>query len=165
LNRPDAVITLGDLKPQWLARLSGLKLPIIGVHGNHDVEGELEELGIRDLHLERAEIGSWSFSGFEGCVRYRDGPHQFTQEEATELVRRLPAAEVLICHAPPWGVNDEPDDPVHTGFRGLRAWVERYEPRYLLHGHTQPDPRTRTYRFGPTSVVWVRGSLLLDLER
>jgi hypothetical protein len=29
-------------------------------------------------------------------------------------------------------VNDDPDDPAHTGFRALRAWVERTRPRYLL---------------------------------
>jgi Icc-related predicted phosphoesterase len=135
----------------------------LGVHGNHDHEHELAELGIRDLHLARAEVGGWSFAGFEGCVRYRDGPHQYTQEEAAVLARRLPAADVLLCHCPPWGVNDERDDPAHVGFRALREWVERHQPRYLLHGHTTPDPRTRVHRLGPTNVIWVRGAVTIDL--
>jgi Icc-related predicted phosphoesterase len=165
LNSPDAVITLGDLEPSWIASLAGLDLPRLGVHGNHDGEGVLAALGIRDLHLSRAEVGSWSFNGFEGCVRYREGPHQFTQREAARLARRLSAADVLISHCPPWGVNDDPEDRAHVGFRALRDWVERHRPRYLLHGHTTPDPRSQTHHVGATEVVWVRGAVLVELER
>jgi hypothetical protein len=75
-NHPDAVVTLGDLEPDWIASLAGLDLPRLGVHGNHDGEHELTATGIRDLHLSHAEVGGWSFAGFEGCVRYADGPHQ-----------------------------------------------------------------------------------------
>jgi uncharacterized protein len=47
---------------------------------------------------------------------------------------------------------------------GLREWVERHRPRYLLHGHATPDPRTQTHRLGDIEVVWVRGVALLELE-
>jgi hypothetical protein len=72
-NHSDAVVTLGDLQPDWIASLGTLDLPRLGLHGNHDGEDELATLGIR-LHLSRAQVGGWSFAGFEGCVRYRDGP-------------------------------------------------------------------------------------------
>ena len=163
-NRTDAVVTLGDLRPGWLAPLGAVRVPCLGVHGNHDGEDDLHAAGVRDLHLRRAEVGGWSFAGFEGCVRYRDGPHQFTQQEAWALAERLPPADVLLCHCPPSGVNDEPDDRAHVGFEALRAWVERHEPRYLLHGHTTPDPRRRVHRLGSTRVVWVRGAQAVLLE-
>jgi uncharacterized protein len=165
LNEPDVVVTLGDLEPNWIASLSTVDVPRIGVHGNHDGEGELTALGISDLQLSRVEVGGWSFAGFEGCVRYGDGPHQYSQEDAAEMAGRLPAADALICHCPPAGVNDEPDDPAHVGFEALRDWVGRHEPRYLLHGHTTPDPRTRVDRLGATEVVWVRGEALIELRR
>jgi uncharacterized protein len=164
-NRPDAVVTLGDLDPAWTAPLETLDLPRLGVHGNHDGENQLAAAGIRDLHLTLVRVGGWTFTGFEGCVRYGDGPHQYSQDEAAALARRLPPADVLLCHCPPWGVNDEPDDPAHVGFTALRAWVERHQPRYLLHGHTTPDPRRRTHRLGGTKVVWVRGASVVELER
>jgi uncharacterized protein len=164
-NQPDAVVTLGDLDPAWIASLATLDLPRLGVHGNHDDEHELTTIGIQDLHLSQRQVGGWSFTGFEGCVRYGDGPHQYTQEEACALVRRLPPADVLLCHCPPFGVNDEPDDPAHMGFVALRSWVERTQPRYVLHGHTTPDPRRRTHRFGATEVVWVRGASVVELGR
>ena len=163
-NPVDAVVTLGDLRPAWIASLREVGVPCLGVHGNHDAPGDLDAVGVRDLHLARADVGGWSFAGFEGCVRYRTGPHQYTQAEATVLARRLPAADVLLCHCPPAGVDDEPDDPAHAGFDALRAWVERHAPRYLLHGHTTPDPRRRVQHVGRTRVVWVRGARTVVLE-
>jgi hypothetical protein len=163
-NRPDAVVTLGDLPPEWLDGLYAVDLPKLGVHGNHDAEDSLQLAGVRDVHLDRAEVDGWSFAGFEGCVRYGKGPHQYTQAEAERLVRKLPPATVLLCHCPPAGINDEPDDPAHVGFAALRDWVDRHGPRHLLHGHTTPDPRTRVGRAGPTAVRWVRGARMIVLE-
>jgi Icc-related predicted phosphoesterase len=163
-NAAGAVVTLGDLEPEWLWSLDRVKLPKIGVHGNHDDDGTLATLGVEDVHLRRMEIGDWSFAGFAGCVRYGRGPYQFTQRQAAKLAKHLPAADVLVCHCPPRGVNDEPDDVAHLGFEALRAWVERHRPRYILHGHTTPDPRTRTNRFAGAQVVWVRGSRIVELR-
>ena len=162
-NDPDAVVTLGDLPADWMAELAGLDVPRLGVHGNHDAEGLLEGAGVENMHLRVADVGGWTFAGFEGCVRFSPGPHQYTQEEALALGRELPAAEVLLGHCPPAGVNDEPDDPAHIGFNVLREWVERHGPRYVLHGHTTPDPRHRTTRFGDTEVHWVRGARVIAL--
>jgi len=164
-NAVDAVVTLGDLEPACLASLATAGVPLLGVHGNHDAPGDLAALGIDDLHLRRALLGGWSLAGFEGCVRYRDGPFQYTQEQAAALAERLPAADVLVCHCPPQGVDDEPGDPAHAGFAALRAWVDRHRPRYVLHGHTTPDPRTRVHRLGATEVVWVRGARVVELRR
>ena len=62
---------------------------------------------------------------------------------------RLPAADVLLAHSPPEGVNDEPDDRAHRGSPALRAWVERNRPGWLLHGHTLPNPAARVSELGP----------------
>jgi Icc-related predicted phosphoesterase len=165
-NAVDAVVCLGDLQPAWLAPLAGLALPRFGVHGNHDAPGALAAAGVEDVDLRRVTAGGWTFSGFAGCVRYgRGGSHQHTQAEAAERARRLPAADVLLCHCPPAGIDDEPDDPAHVGFAALGPWVAEHRPRYLLHGHTTPDPRTRTARVGATQVVWVRGARVLELRR
>ncbi len=165
-NAVDAVVCLGDLEPAWIAPLAGLALPRLGVHGNHDAPDALAGAGVDDVDLRRVSAGGWSFTGFEGCVRFgRGGPYQRTQAEAAERARALPAADVLLCHCPPAGVNDEPDDPAHVGFAALGAWVAEHRPRYLLHGHTTPDPRTRTARLGATRVVWVRGARVVELAR
>jgi Icc-related predicted phosphoesterase len=96
-------------------------------------------------------------------VRYRPGEHQFTQEEASSLARSLPSADVLVCHAPPAGVNDEPGDRAHEGFLGLREWVGTHSPRLVLHGHTHPRPGGGVLRVADTRVVHVVGARIVEV--
>jgi uncharacterized protein len=162
----DAVLCLGDLDRAWIESLMSLDIPRFGVHGNHDPDHVLRELEIEDLHLRRTQLGGGiTVAGFEGCVRYSDrATHQYTQREATKLAKRLPAADVLLCHCPPLGINDDPEDPAHVGFEGLLDWVERYEPRHILHGHTHPLPGQVRDRYGDTRVHWISGARVLDLR-
>ena len=68
----ELVITLGDLQPSWIEPLERLRLPKVGVYGNHDDEQYMDWFGIDDLHMRRLDLdGGLSFSGFEGCVSYR----------------------------------------------------------------------------------------------
>jgi uncharacterized protein len=71
---------------------------------------------------------------------------------------------VLITHCPPAGVNDDPDDPAHVGYEGLRDWVERHRPRHLLHGHVHPPPGTLVEHVGDTKVHWVQGAQVLRID-
>ncbi len=161
-NAVELVLTAGDLERAWLHGLDEVRLPKLGVQGNHDRDA-LATLGVEDLHLRAVEHGGVRFAGFEGCVRYRPGPHQFTQEEAERLVEHLPPADVLVCHAPPFGVNDDPEDPAHVGFRALRAWVEDVRPRLVVHGHTHPRPGHAVRRLGATHVVHVLGARVVEV--
>ena len=162
----DAVLCLGDLDRAWIESLQILRgVPRLGVHGNHDPPGLLQEVEVEDLHLRRASVGGLTIAGFEGCVRYgHGGPHQYTQKEAAKLVKKLPAADVLICHCPPTGINDDPEDPAHLGIEALRDWVDRHQPRYILHGHVHPVGGRVMTRLGDTRVHWVSGAQVLNLS-
>jgi Icc-related predicted phosphoesterase len=162
----DAVFCLGDLDRAWIESLMSLDIPRYGVHGNHDPEHVLRELEIDDLHMRRTQLGGGvTAAGFEGCVRYQRGAtHQYSQKEARKLTRRLPGADVLLCHCPPFGINDDPDDPAHVGFEGLRDWLDEHHPRYLLHGHTHPLPGQAVTRYGDTHVHYVSGAKVLELR-
>jgi Icc-related predicted phosphoesterase len=161
----DAVICLGDLDRAWIESLASVRMPRIGVHGNHDPEHVLREVEVEDLHMRRTSLNGMTFAGFEGCVRYRrHGEHQYTQKEATKMARKLPGAEVLVCHCPPEGFNDDPADPAHIGFEGLRDWVDRHNPRHVLHGHVHPMPGQVKERVGDTRVHWVQGAKLIRLD-
>lgn len=160
----DAVLCLGDLDRAWIESLASLRLPKLGVHGNHDSDDVLRDVEVEDLHLRRTSLGGMTFTGFEGCVAYRGhGNHQYTQKQAAKLSRKLPTADVLLCHCPPYGINDDPDDPAHIGFEGLREWVDRNQPRHLLHGHTHPMPGRVVTQYGPTRVHYVSGAKVLHL--
>jgi uncharacterized protein len=163
-HRPDLVITLGDLEPDVLDPLGRFPgLPVIGVYGNHDDGRYLDARNTTNLHLAATTIGGVSFAGFEGCVRYTPGADlQYTQRQAARLARRLPRAEVLISHAPPRGVHEEPDDRAHEGFDALRDYDLAVRPRLHLHGHTPAPPR-RPERLGETRVVHVVGHHVMEL--
>ena len=155
-------------RPRGSRRSTASRLPKFGVRGNHDIEPYMEQYGIEDLHLRRIELESGlSVCGFEGCVAYRrdHGEHgpAYSQRKAARLVRKLPPADVLICHCPPFGVNDDPEDPAHVGFVALREWVLEHRPRLLLHGHTHPNPATLDDRLGDTRIVYVNGARVVDL--
>jgi uncharacterized protein len=168
-NDVEAILTLGDLQPSWLESLDRCSQPKLGVYGNHDIDDYMTWFAIDNVHLNRIDLDNGvSFSGFEGCVSYRRsdkgrvGP-SYTQRQARRLVRKLPAADVLLCHCPPRGVNDDPNDPAHIGFDALRSWVLDKRPRWLLHGHTHPAPGTLLERIGDTRVVYVNGAKVLNL--
>lgn len=161
---PELILLLGDLEPAWIDGLAGIELPKLGVRGNHDRPDAMTAVGADDLHLRTTTAGGLTFAGLGGSPRYsRDGGNEWTEDEVEAMLERLPAADVLLTHSPPAGVNDESDDPAHRGSAALRAWVERNEPAWLLHGHTQPHPAHRTIRLGHTRVVHVRGALPFDI--
>jgi uncharacterized protein len=162
--RVEAIVCLGDLDRAWIESIASVPVARIGVHGNHDPDGFLREIEVEDLHGRRTALGGMTFAGMEGCVRYSDsGHHQYTQKEGAKIARRLPAADVLLCHCPPRGINDDPDDPAHIGWEGLRDWVDRHRPRHLLHGHTHPMPGRIATRHGDTRVHFVSGARILNL--
>src|SRR4051812_647040 len=162
-HEPDLVVTLGDLPPDVLDPLGRYPLPVLGVYGNHDDGRYLDAANTTNLHLRRATVDGVTFAGFEGCVKYTPGAAlQYTQQQAARLARRLPDADVLISHAPPRGIHEEPDDRAHEGFDGLRDYLERVGPRLHLHGHTPAPPRPAT-RVGPTTVMHVVGHRVVDL--
>jgi Icc-related predicted phosphoesterase len=163
----DLVLCLGDLSRHDLEPLERARIPKLGVHGNHDDGGEFTGLGIESVHLRRVSVGGLTFGGFSGSHEYHTGAGgnrlTWSQRDASRLLRRFGSVDVMLAHSPPFGVNDEPDDPAHIGLVGLREYVERERPSVFLHGHTAPALPVE--RLGQTRVVHVRGHRLVTLER
>jgi uncharacterized protein len=159
----DLVITAGDLHPSDLLGIGALTVPVLGVYGNHCNGRYFGDLGIIDLHLSKVDVAGITFTGLQGCVRYKDGTRDllYTQTEYAALVDQLPAAEVVVTHCPPAGINDHPRDPAHVGIDALRAWIDTHTPRVLIHGHTYPRPPVTAC--GPTRIEYVHGARIVAL--
>lgn len=157
------VITAGDLHQSDLPGINAVDVPVVGVYGNHCNGRYFDDLGIINLHLSRIDVAGVSFAGVQGCVRYKDGSRDllYTQGEYAAMINRLPAANVLVTHCPPAGVNDHPSDPAHVGIDALRRWIDTKAPRVLIHGHTYPRPAIT--RCGSTRVEYVRGARIIEL--
>jgi Icc-related predicted phosphoesterase len=79
-------------------------------------------------------------------------------------VRGRRGVDVLLTHAPPFGVGDE-DDPAHQGFEAFLPLVERLSPKLLVHGHIHPYGQAKPDRYlGTTTVVNAVPFRLLEVE-
>lgn len=153
----DLVVTLGDLTREDILALERITdVPKIGVYGNHDSGTYMQELGIWDVHCKTWDYQGLRFGGFQGCVRYKDNPDAImcTQDEASQLFAGFPPVDVFLTHCPPRGINDE-EEIAHQGFDGLRDYLDRTQPKLLMHGHTYPSEETLTKQHGPTRIEYV----------
>mgnify|MGYP001577203169 FL=1 len=166
-NPVELICTLGDLDQFSLEELKDMtNIPKLGVYGNHCSGMYFEPLGITNMHLKTFEFGGLVFGGFEGCVRYKNDPYAklYTQEEAAELLKDFPRVDVMLVHCPPYGVNDEPKELAHQGYKALREYVEQKKPKYLLHGHTYPTVENIVKKFADTEIIYVFEDKLIDLQ-
>jgi uncharacterized protein len=180
----DLILGCGDLPGHYLDYLvSQLDVPLYAIHGNHDAppstEGakEFDQSGANWIGGKTANVNGVLLAGFDGCVRYNDGGYQSTQSEMNLAVRALVPMlwlnklrygrflDVLVTHAPPRGVHDQPD-PAHAGFDAFRWLIEKFQPRYHLHGHVHVYDRRNTCmtQIGKTQVVNVYPYREITLE-
>jgi uncharacterized protein len=172
-QRPDLILSCGDLPAYYLDYLvSTLDVPMYAVHGNHDAKPPIEgssgyqACGADWVGGRGVRIGELLLAGFDGSLRYNEGPYQSTQAEMHAAVRSLTPwllmnklrygrfLDVLISHAPPRGIHDGPDQ-CHTGFDAFNWLIRMFQPRYHLHGHIHVYDRRTTMatRVGKTEVV------------
>ena len=73
--------------------------------------------------------------------------------------------DILITHAPPEGIHDR-TDRCHQGFRAFVTFMQRFRPRYLIHGHVHVyspnDPVETVYQ--DTTVLNTYGYRMLEIE-
>ncbi|MBV9895226.1 MAG: metallophosphoesterase [Chloroflexi bacterium] len=184
-QKPDLLVSCGDLPPYYLDYLvSKLDVPLYAVHGNHDAVPPLEGsegynrcgahwLGGRGIRTDSGLL----LAGFDGSLRYNSGAYQSSQKEMQAAVHSLVPwllmnklrfgrfLDVLITHAPPKGIHDEPDR-CHTGFDAYNWLIRAFRPRYHLHGHIHLyDRRAETVtRVGETEVINVYPFRELELS-
>lgn len=135
----DVLIATGDLGIgdfPGLAQEHGRK-QAFGVYGNHCRAGYLEALGIENVHGRVVTHEGLRIGGFEGCPRYKPGPFQFDEADARAFARDFPPVDVLLLHAGPLSMLDEPDpkDPTHTGSEAIRDYILRCRPAIVFVGH------------------------------
>jgi Icc-related predicted phosphoesterase len=180
-ERADVLVLCGDLtdyglpdEARVLAReLSGVKIPVIGVLGNHDFEsGHSEEVcailsdaGIRVLDGDGVEIQGVGFAGVKGFAGgfgaralqswgepvlksfVREAVEEALKLEAA-LARLRTAQRVAVLHYAPIRatVENEPDEIMpFLGSSRLEEPINRYGAALVVHGHAHHGaPEGRT---------------------
>jgi Icc-related predicted phosphoesterase len=78
--------------------------------------------------------------------------HDFTEEEAAELLRECPSGCVLVSHSPPQGALDQSSDGRSLGSVAVLDAVVQKRPRLVVCGHIHACAGRRT-TIGETAVV------------
>ena len=164
LSEYDLIISCGDLKAQYLSFIVTMaRVPVLYVHGNHDVGYERNPPEGCDCIDDRLiSYKGVRILGLGGCKKYRESPHQYTEKEMQKRIRKLRrqlkkqgGVDIVVTHAPPAGIGDM-EDNAHQGFEALLELMEQYKPKYLLHGHVHLNygmDQTRVREFGETRVI------------
>lgn len=181
----DLVLSCGDLPFDYIEFVSSaLNKPLLYVFGNHNEQQrssgrdaiKVAPEGATNLHGRVVRQGGLLIGGLEGSMRYRDGPHQYTDlGMRLQMWRMAPrllwnrwvhgrALDILVTHAPPEGVHDCAD-VCHQGFPALLWFVRCFKPRYVLHGHTHLYrlDAERVTRVGDTEVINAYGYQVIEV--
>lgn len=139
----DLIISCGDLDPTYLSFLVTLSsVPVLYVHGNHDEKyDDFPPDGCVCIEDQIYVHKGVRILGFGGSMRYSSGKYQYTDWQMKQRAAKLKfqlfrkrGFDILVTHAPAYQLNDGRDLP-HQGFQVFRTLMEKYRPKYFLHGH------------------------------
>lgn len=170
----DLILSSGDLHAAYLSFLVTMgRAPVMYVHGNHDIGYSVHPPeGCDDIDGKIVVYRGLRILGLGGCLWYRPGDHQYTDQQMRRRIRklrreiqRLGGVDLVVTHAPPKGVGDG-EDRAHQGFESLLELIDRYHPMYLLHGHVHLRygmGLTREREYAGTKVINVCQSYVLEI--
>ncbi|HEY5500514.1 MAG TPA: metallophosphoesterase [Candidatus Humimicrobiaceae bacterium] len=151
----DFVISCGDVPNYYLEFIvSMLNKPLFYVKGNHCTDRIYTESGVKpdlpegciNIDQKVIEYKNVIIAGLEGSMRYSRGGCQYTETQMLYKINRLKLKlyfnkmfkkryiDILVTHAPPYKIHDQ-EDLCHRGFRSFNNFIEKFKPKYLIHGH------------------------------
>ena len=160
----DLILSCGDLKPQYLSFLASFtKAPVLYVRGNHDDCYEIDPPdGCICIEDSIYNFNGLRIMGLGGSINYNNGKNQYTQNQMKKRVKRMwfkimrnHGFDILLTHAPAAGFH-EGDDRAHKGFDIFSELIDRYHPKFFIHGHVHKDYSrnfVRQDQIGDTTVI------------
>ena len=174
LSDVDLILSAGDLKSDYLSFLVTMaNKPLLYVHGNHDTAyDKFPPEGCECVDDRLVTVGGLRILGLGGSQRYKEGPYQYSERQMAFRIRRLErkirkagGVDIVLTHAPLRGYGDM-ENLVHRGFDAFRPLLDKWKPRYLVHGHVHlcygaKQPRVQQY--GETMLINACGKYTLEL--
>ena len=171
----DLIISCGDLNPNYLSFLATFtSVPVLYVHGNHDERyNQTPPEGCICIEDKVYVHQGIRILGLGGSMRYKPGECQYTERQMKARVNKLKLQllrrrgfDILVTHAPAYQLNDGMDLP-HQGFRAFLTLLDRYRPKFFLHGHVHMSYGRRHKRYDKyqdTHVINVYERCVFDYE-
>lgn len=175
LDRIDLILSCGDLNAEYLSFLVTMgRAPLLYVHGNHDRTYDVRPPeGCDCIEDKLVTVNGLRILGLGGSMRYNGGPNQYTEREmARRLMKLWPrlilrgGVDIVVTHSPVQGLGDGSDLP-HRGFSCFYRLLDRFHPRYLIHGHVHKSYGSefqRTLSYGSTTIINAYETYILELE-
>ncbi|AEJ60953.1 metallophosphoesterase [Spirochaeta thermophila DSM 6578] len=189
----DLVISAGDLPMEYLGFLASMfNKPVLFVFGNHNLKYlglfrpsipipfsaqpvPPHKFGATYISDRVLKVKGLLIAGLGGSYRYNNGLNQYSDFQMwLKVLRLVPRLlynrirygrflDILVTHAPPYGINDRPD-PCHRGFKSFLWLLKTFKPRYHLHGHIHlyNGLEKRESRYQQTTVINVFKYYLLE---
>lgn len=164
LEGVELILACGDLPSAYLSFLTCFtSAPILYVHGNHDESYDQKPPeGCICIEDRIYVYKGLRIMGLGGSMRYRYGNCMYTEREMRRRIWDMKwkllwhrGFDILVTHAPPRGVGDQQDLP-HQGFRCFLKLMDRFNPKYMFHGHVHPEYGmgfARERQYGNTKVI------------
>ena len=175
LDEFDLILACGDLRPVYLEFLVTMaRCPLVYVRGNHDDDfAKRPPEGCICAEDKLVVCGGVRILGLGGSYRYKKGENMYTERRMRwrifrlgRQIRRHGGFDILLTHAPARGINDF-DTLSHRGFESFLELLDKYRPRYFIHGHIHrsygPHIPQRTVR-GDTVIINAYDHCVIELE-
>ena len=174
LDEMDLILSCGDLSSKYLSFLVTMgRAPVFYVHGNHDKTYDLHPPeGCECIEDRLVTFCGLRILGLGGSIWYSGGPHQYTERQMERRMRRLwfqlwraGGVDIVVTHSPAQGYGDG-EDYAHRGFECLVPFLDKYKPKYLVHGHVHLNygaQRPRILQRGDTTIINAYERYILDL--
>lgn len=157
----DLILSCGDLKKEYLefiVTMSNKKM--VYVYGNHDnkqIDGGI--CAEDDLVV----VNGIRILGLGGSIQYSGNKNQYTEWQMKwRIFKLLPKIEraggidIILTHVPPRGYGDL-QDYAHQGFECFRWLLDKYSPKYLIHGHVHMN-----YAYNVDRVIEYKNTKIIN---
>lgn len=170
----DLILSAGDLKAEYLSFLVTMaNRPLLYVPGNHDGSyAQRPPEGCQCIDGKLVTVAGLRILGLGGSALYNGGPNQYTEREMRRRIDRMRlklalagGVDIVLTHAPVRGFGDE-DNITHRGFEAFFPLLDKYRPRYLVHGHIHQRygvNRPRSFQYGQTTIINATGRYVLEI--
>ena len=174
LSDIDLILACGDLKSNYLSFLVTMgHARVLYVHGNHDQTYEQRPPeGCDCVEDKLVTVNGLRILGLGGSAEYSGGPHQYTEREMERRIRKLRfklwragGVDIVMTHSPATGYGDG-EDYAHRGFECLVDLIDKYRPKYLVHGHVHMNYGSqiiRTHQRGDTTIINAYERYILEI--
>lgn len=163
LEGVELILSCGDLQPEYLEFLVTMSnATVLYIHGNHDsCYDEKPPEGCICIENKIYTYKGVCIFGLGGSMKYNAGEYQYTEKEMRRRIlrnrlkiMRNKGFDVLLAHSPAAGINDTMDIS-HRGFQCFTDVIQRYQPKYFIHGHVHKSYGNfvREQKIGETTVI------------